>query len=554
MSSRNSSEKKYKKKSNNYTQKNLPKLDISDISLPKPTPHDIPYISSEKELFEFIDNLPPDLSFQKPIINDWIQPPPELNYSIYNNLDRQSIINTFFYMFYHIRIGIFVHIKTNRLVHFVPFQNPDYTNNWDESLLPPFKNSKDIEKYYLNKKKNYPNNRDSNINDIETNLNKWSANNCIIGNWNKEAVGTGAWYELKEMIESACMTHRLNDCIFFINRRDHPILTGNGTEESYRKEPYFHIFNNLTTPLSRNSYDNYVPILSFSKNDNFADLLIPNYEDWNYIKELENSVFHTYIQFHDSEQNQKKAIEKFKMSNPNASKKLNKALKIKIIKDFYLKMWNEDLTFGRIKSWVEGHFEPNRWNKKKDIAVFRGSSSGCGTNPQNNQRLRLGRISQIEGMNDILDVGILGINIRDKKFMNSNVNYYDYKLYKLPKKNRMTFNEQCNYKYIIHVDGHVSAYRLGKELSSNSVILKVDSLFDYKLWFSNYLVENYHYLPIKKDLSNLKSAIVACKENDETCKKIGENAHQLFNSIINRKYVSAYFSNLINSISNNYII
>ena len=35
-------------------------------------------------------------------------------------------------------------------------------------------------------------------------------------------------------------------------------------------------------------------------------------------------------------------------------------------------------------------------------------------------------------------------------------------------------NEQSNYKYIIHIDGHVSAYRLGKELSLGSTILKVN--------------------------------------------------------------------------------
>ena len=115
-------------------------------------------------------------------------------------------------------------------------------------------------------------------------------------------------------------------------------------------------------------------------------------------------------------------------------------------------------------------------------------------------------------------------------------------------------DEQSKFKYIIHVDGHVSAYRLGKELSMGSTILKVDSLYDYKLWFSDHLIEYYHYLPIKSDLSDLKSAIINCKENDMICERISKNAQDLFHKIINRKYISMYVANLINSISNNYDI
>ena len=115
-------------------------------------------------------------------------------------------------------------------------------------------------------------------------------------------------------------------------------------------------------------------------------------------------------------------------------------------------------------------------------------------------------------------------------------------------------DEQTNYKYIIHVDGHVSAYRLSKELSSYSTILKVDSLYDYKLWFSDYLKKNKHYIPIKKDLSNLEETILWCKKNDNKCKKISLNSIELYNKIMNKDFVFDYFSNIINSISNNYII
>ena len=55
-----------------------------------------------------------DLSFNKPIEVDTSNKPAELvNLEIYQNLDRQSIINTFNYLFYNIRIGIFDTFKSS---------------------------------------------------------------------------------------------------------------------------------------------------------------------------------------------------------------------------------------------------------------------------------------------------------------------------------------------------------------------------------------------------------------------------------------------------------
>ena len=541
MSQKKETKRKYNKSQNNTRKKRVQYPDIPNLTV----------ITSQKEMYSFFDSIPLDLSFQKDIRSELLQFPKELNYSIYQNLNRESIINTFNYMFYNIRLGIFVQIKDNEILHFIPFNNPNYTNNWDSDVIK-FKNNSSISDYYKEKSKKYPGNIDSNIRNIEKNTYKWSANNCVIGNWNKDSVGTGAWLELYEMIDSACKSNRVNDCIFFINRRDHPVLTGNGRENTYRNEPYFHIFNNLNTPLSKHSYDNYVPILSFSKNDEFADLLIPNYEDWRYVKELETSIEDDWKKENTKELTED-ALDKLKHENPD--KKISKALKSKYVTNFINSVWNEMKITGNISKVVKENFKDyHPWSSKKNKAIFRGSSSGCGTTPNNNQRIRLGQIAQIKEMKDLMDVGILGTNIRDKKYIDDAIDYYDYKKYKFESKERMEFKDQCKFKYIIHVDGHVSAYRLGKELSSGSTLLKVDSLFNYKLWFTNHLIPNYHYLPIKTDMSNIKSAIISCKKNDDVCKKIADNSKELFHKINNRKYISLYFSNLINCISNKYII
>lgn len=50
------------------------------------------------------------------------------------NTDEDSTLNTLRYLFYHMRCGIFVCIRQNRLRMFVPFVNTDYVNTWGDKL------------------------------------------------------------------------------------------------------------------------------------------------------------------------------------------------------------------------------------------------------------------------------------------------------------------------------------------------------------------------------------------------------------------------------------
>ena len=88
----------------------------------------------------------------------------------------------------------------------------------------------------------------------------------------------------------------------------------------------------------------------------------------------------------------------------------------------------------------------------------------------------------------------------------------------------LTFTEQCKYKYILHIDGFVAAWRMAKEMFSKSVILKVDS--EWVEHFYNDLVPWKHYIPIKSDLSDLIQRIVWCRQNDSICEEISNNAYE----------------------------
>ena len=109
MSQKKETKRKYNKTQNTTRKKRVQYPDIPNLTV----------ITSQKEMYSFFDSIPLDLSFQKDIRSELLQFPKELNYSIYQNLNRESIINTFNYMFYNIRLGIFVQIKDNEILHFI---------------------------------------------------------------------------------------------------------------------------------------------------------------------------------------------------------------------------------------------------------------------------------------------------------------------------------------------------------------------------------------------------------------------------------------------------
>ena len=52
------------------------------------------------------------------------------------------------------------------------------------------------------------------------------------------------------------------------------------------------------------------------------------------------------------------------------------------------------------------------WGTKKDTAIFRGASTGCGVTIETNQRLRLCNISHHYHDKDFIDAGITSWNLR----------------------------------------------------------------------------------------------------------------------------------------------
>ena len=381
----------------------------------------------------------------------------------YKNINPTTVYDTFSYIFNKFKKGIFIKILDNKLKVFLPFSKVKFRNEWYKQIrIDPKYNRKNPMIQFLSeisKESGYK----FQTRFLKYNINEWFANNCLIRYDKTEGDTNVAVF--KDMLTTLCEKREVPDIELFLNRRDFPILTKDSTE------PYNNIWDGFI-PLKSHSYEKYSPILSMSKTDRYADVLIPTHDDWGRITKGEK--------------------------------------------------W-----FPR--KCEEKHNYELSWESKKDVAVFRGSSTGCGVRIETNKRLKLAKISQDN--KELLDAGITKWKTRPKKIEGE-----EYLQYLKPgstgisKSDYLTAEEQSKYKYIVHVEGNVEAFRLSDELEMGSVLLIVKG--KWKIWYSDLLIPYVHYVPVEADLSDIISQIKWCRANDTKCKEIAKAALNFHNKYL----------------------
>lgn len=313
-------------------------------------------------------------------------------------------------------------------------------------------------------------------------IDTWFSNNCLL-RWEFPInEGDTNIQCTSDFFHTLVKEREIPDIEFFVNRRDFPIIKRDQTEA------YDHIFGDDTKLLSHN-YEKYSPILSMVGKNNYADIPIPTSEDWARVCRSEKKFF------------------------PKTEKR-----------DY------------------ENYEIP--WENKKDIAVFRGSSTGAGTTIDTNIRLRLAYLGNLPENKEYLDAGITDWTLRPRKIKGEKY-LQSISIDKLPFTliQKLSQKEQQYYKYIVNVDGHVAAYRLSMELSCGFCILLAPS--EYKLWYSDLLQPYVHFIPIKKDLSDLIQKIKWCRQNDTKCREIAKNAVQFSQKYLSKNGILDYTQNLL---------
>jgi hypothetical protein len=181
------------------------------------------------------------------------------------------------------------------------------------------------------------------------------------------------------------------------------------------------------------------------------------------------------------------------------------------------------------------------WNDKTiDRAIFRGGPAGCGYTPETNGRLKIAELSKKHPTYINAKITGSGQNtVRfDPKYGLGMMNPIA-----TDKKNFVPMNEQGKYKYIVHIDGNVLAYRLLMTMATESLILRADS--PYVSWVDHEIRPFEHYIPIKADLSDLVEVIGWCRKNDVLCQRIAKRGYLFARNALTRKYITNTLLNLM---------
>ena len=112
----------------------------------------------------------------------------------------------------------------------------------------------------------------------------------------------------------------------------------------------------------------------------------------------------------------------------------------------------------------------------------------------------------------------------------------------------ISFEEQFHYKYHLFIDGNAAPYSAsGWKFFTNSLIFKPESV--WVQWYFNALKPFVHYVPVKKDLSDLADKIIWAQVSDEKAKKIAGNARAFARKNITVTENLAYFYFLLEKYS-----
>ena len=186
---------------------------------------------------------------------------------------------------------------------------------------------------------------------------------------------------------------------------------------------------------------------------------------------------------------------------------------------------------------------------KIDKAVFRGISSGYGTLVRNNPRIKILKIAKENP--DILDAGIIEwtqnyrIRFGDKEYKKIK----DAVITQFPTVKDLTLEEQGHYKYITILPGYYSDSSFIQLFKLDSIILHVPNN-ENCLWFESILKPYIHYVPLDKDLKNLKSQIQWCKKNQEICKTIIKNMNEFYVKHLTHEKQISYLQTTLNQLNN----
>lgn len=157
------------------------------------------------------------------------------------------------------------------------------------------------------------------------------------------------------------------------------------------------------------------------------------------------------------------------------------------------------------------------WEEKVDKAFWRGRDA---------RRERLQLVEMARNRPDLINASL------------TNFFFFREEEKKFGKAPYISFFRFFDYRYSINIDGTVAAYRLPYLLAGDSLVLKQES--PYFEHFYKKLVPYEHFVPFKRDLSDLVEKIEWAKENEEEVQRIIRNANAFVNEQLMPRNIYCY--------------
>ena len=184
----------------------------------------------------------------------------------YRDLTSDAVTNTFNYVYYKFKDGIFVKIENGKIVTFLPFSNARYRNEFVEKLKTHPDYGSTV---------NYVNSVSQKRGTTMLPLNEWVLDNGVVVKHEDENNGDdNAYAAIRDMYMYVAKHRNLPDAEFFVNAHSFPLLKTNNTE------PYDNVYNTDAKPLTSHNYTKYAPLFSTSVGVDYADLALPTIDDW----------------------------------------------------------------------------------------------------------------------------------------------------------------------------------------------------------------------------------------------------------------------------------
>ena len=386
------------------------------------------------------------------------------------------------------KTAIFVRIKNNKLFNFLPLYNVNFTNDFytliDDAQLEAL-----LKSLPSNKRK-----------ETSKDPKTWHATNCLLRTEKEDRDPTDNYLsEMYDMLVDTCSHRKVNDCLFFLSRKDFPHLRKDWKES----------FEAIYGDVSMTAYDKktFIPVVGQSTSIDHADFTFPTGDDWNIIcpekkfAKLENDRGHKGIVC--------------KNTSPSI----------------------ENLP---------------AWETRENKCIWRGQGTGCGNDSNTNPRMYINEL-----VDEFMDTKIVNFTNRikgknvDKSLRLEYINPKDRK----NTGTRMEMSEQVKYKYTLNVEGNSAAYRFGGLLGLGFCVLNVKSR--YTLWFEPMLkmktiddpdIGNADCILVNT-VSEVTETMKWCLDHDEICQQIAKNGMNFYEKYFTKEFVYDYVADLCNSIS-----